>query len=68
MTVWLDRRHTDDEASLAALVEILGIPADCVRDITWSPHPVVQRELDSPPPSDDGPEPTCRTRFFPERR
>ncbi len=48
VTVWLDRRHTDDEASLALLVEILGIPADCVRDITWSPHPVVRFELEGP--------------------
>ncbi|THA81212.1 hypothetical protein E6U81_25590 [Streptomyces sp. A0592] len=53
VTVWLDRRHTDDEASLAALVEALGIPGGCVRDITWSPHPVVQRELDSPTPPEE---------------
>ncbi len=51
VTVWLDCRHTDDEASLALLAETLGIPADCVRDLTWCPHPVVR--LMSPPPSQD---------------
>ncbi|MFB6558867.1 hypothetical protein ACFCYH_08205 [Streptomyces sp. NPDC056400] len=31
VTVWLDRRQSDgEEASLAALVEVLGIPGDCV--------------------------------------
>ncbi len=49
VTVWLDRRQTDDEASLALLVETLGIPADCVRDLTWCPHPVVQFMLPVPP-------------------
>ncbi|MFD3542253.1 hypothetical protein ACFWUQ_22565 [Streptomyces sp. NPDC058662] len=64
VTVWLDRRHTDDEASLAVLVETLGIPADRVRDITWSPHPVVQRELLSPPRPEGGPGSSRRPRFL----
>ncbi|WP_158820809.1 MULTISPECIES: hypothetical protein [unclassified Streptomyces] len=68
VTVWLDRRHTDDEESLAALVEILGIPADCVRDITWSPHPVVRQELDAPPPPEDAPDAPRWTRFLRKRR
>ncbi|MER6198515.1 hypothetical protein ABT234_14280 [Streptomyces sp. NPDC001586] len=67
VTVWLDRRHTDDETSLAALVEILGIPRDCVRDLTWCPHPVVQRELLSPPPPEDGPGSSRWTRFLRKR-
>ncbi|MFJ2598907.1 hypothetical protein [Streptomyces erythrochromogenes] len=67
VTVWLDRRHTDDEASLAALVEALGIPGGCVRDITWSPHPVVQRELDSLTPPEDGPNSSRWTRFLRKR-
>ncbi|MFB7258658.1 hypothetical protein [Streptomyces nojiriensis] len=62
VTVWLDRRHTDDEASLAALVEVLGIPGDCVRDLTWCPHPVVQFMLPAPP--EDGPGASRRTRFL----
>ncbi|MFE1894921.1 hypothetical protein [Streptomyces yangpuensis] len=52
VTVWLDRRHTDDEACLALLVEALGVPGDCVRDITWCPHPVVRSM--APPPAEDG--------------
>ncbi|MFB7179457.1 hypothetical protein ACFCYI_17315 [Streptomyces sp. NPDC056257] len=68
VTVWLDRRHTDDETSLAALVETLGVPRDCARDPTWCPHPVVQRELLSPPlPPEDGPGPPPRTRFLRKR-
>ncbi|MFI1651038.1 hypothetical protein ACH4XT_29420 [Streptomyces avidinii] len=62
VTVWLDRRHTDDEASLTELVEVLGIPGDYVRDLTWCPHPVVQ--LMSPPPPDDGPGASRWTRFL----
>ncbi|MFJ3514247.1 hypothetical protein [Streptomyces sp. NPDC090131] len=58
VTVWLDRRHTDDEAALAELVEILGIPGDCVRDITWCPHPVVEHELNPRPRPEDAPRPS----------
>ncbi|MET9693557.1 hypothetical protein ABZY81_34845 [Streptomyces sp. NPDC006514] len=69
VTVWLDRRQSDDEeASLAALVEVLGIPGDRVRDRTWCPHPVVQRELRLPPPPEDGPGASRWTRFLRKRR
>ncbi|MEY2230563.1 hypothetical protein [Streptomyces sp. BF23-19] len=63
VTVWLDRRHTDDEASLAGLVEVLGVPGDCVRDLTWCPHPVVRFMVS--PASEDGPGASRRrTRFL----
>ncbi|WP_158943367.1 hypothetical protein [Streptomyces sp. NRRL S-378] len=66
VTVWLDRRHTDDEACLALLVETLGVPGDCVRDITWCPHAVVQ--LMSPPPPEDGRRPSRWTGLLRKRR
>ncbi|MFE2129151.1 hypothetical protein [Streptomyces amritsarensis] len=62
----LDRRHTDDdEDSLAVLVEVLGIPGDCVRDLTWCPHPAVRFML--PPAPDDGPGASRWTRFLRKR-
>ncbi|MEV7578883.1 hypothetical protein [Streptomyces erythrochromogenes] len=66
VTVWLDRRHTDDEASLALLVETLGIPGDCVRDISWCPHPVVRSM--APPQPEDRPGSSGWTRFLRRRR
>ncbi|MFJ3926238.1 hypothetical protein [Streptomyces sp. NPDC090022] len=68
VTVWLDRRHCDDEAGLALLVRTLGIPGDRVRDISHSPHPAVQHEL-NPPPRPEATRPASRwSRFLPPRR
>ncbi|MFG2978042.1 hypothetical protein ACGFYY_34240 [Streptomyces sp. NPDC048331] len=64
VTVWLDRRHTDDEASLKMLIKALGIPHDCVRDLSWSPHSAVQRALLSPPPPADDTGSSRWTRFL----
>ncbi|MFG2335299.1 hypothetical protein [Streptomyces yangpuensis] len=66
VTVWLDRRHTDDEACLALLVETLGVPGDCVRDITWCPHPVVRSM--APPAPEDGRRASRWTRLLRKRR
>ncbi|MFI5980098.1 hypothetical protein ACIBEA_04375 [Streptomyces sp. NPDC051555] len=51
VTVWLDRRARDGDGALAALAEVLGVPGDCVRDITWSPHPATRYEATAPTPA-----------------
>lgn len=38
VTIWLDRRASDDEAALAVLLEALGIGLECVKDTAYSPH------------------------------
>ncbi|GLV87871.1 hypothetical protein Slala03_75600 [Streptomyces lavendulae subsp. lavendulae] len=57
VTVWLDRRHTDEKAALAALLHAVGIPAHCARGKEYSSHPAAHYEAASTPVPTPAPEP-----------